>query len=39
MDALDGYENENVASQNPAVVGELMLQLRQHFERGDGGYQ
>jgi len=36
LDALDGYENENIASQNPAVVGELMRQLRQHFERGGG---
>ena len=36
LDALDDYENENVASQNPAVVEELMRQLRQHFERGGG---
>eukprot|EP01045_Picozoa_sp_COSAG04_P022160 COSAG04_NODE_2466_length_4076_cov_22.944933_2_plen_104_part_00 len=37
LGALDDYENENVASQNPAVVGELMRLLRQHFERGGGG--
>jgi len=36
LGALDDYENENVASQNPAVVEELMRQLRQHFERGGG---
>ena len=36
LGALDDYENENVASQSPAVVDELMRQLRQHFERGGG---